>query len=291
MGNRPAWVEGAVTDSFEVRYPDGTTHNSRAPLLALDANGTATVRWLNQSTSPCTGSTGWLACVPQGGITTFVVYLRDLSSHPSWGWQEAQGNCNGIATCFMMKRSLIHELGHAIFSFAHSAQGENDTVMRATQPSANAAGWNRTHFRRCDQASAQLTYGARNVAGPIGDCMDHVAGAGANGLNTSLTLQASDTVACIGHSVTLSGILRIATSPNYGWLSGDPLGSRVVSVRRDGASWVTRTTNATTAAYSAQASRSTAGSHVFVASFADEGTAALTGTTSAQVTVTWSSTC
>lgn len=74
-------------------------------------------------------------------------------------------------------------------------------------------------------------------------------------------------------------------------LAGDPLGSRTVSIRRDGASWLTRTTNATTGAYSAQASRSTAGSHTFLASFGDEGTAALTGSTSSQVTVTWSTTC
>jgi hypothetical protein len=190
-----------------------------------------------------------------------------------------------------MKRTALHELGHAIFSFAHSSQGEANTVMGSMQPYASQTGWNRTTWQRCDQASAQLTYGARNVAGPIGECMDHVSGAGSNGLNTVVSLAASDTTACLGQAVTLSGTLRIATNSNYGWLSGDVLGSRVVTIKRDGATWVTRITGSSSGAYSATGSFTTAGSRVYVTSFPNEGSEALTGDSSPNVTVTWSGAC
>jgi hypothetical protein len=121
--------------------------------------------------------------------------------------------------------------------------------------------------------------------------MDHVSGAGSNGLNTVVSLAASDTTACLGQAVTLSGTLRIATNSNYGWLSGDVLGSRVVTIKRDGATWVTRITGSSSGAYSATGRFTTAGSRVYVTSFPNEGSEALTGDSSPNVTVTWSGAC
>lgn len=287
-GSYPSFMTGAVTAGFETYYHDASAHNSLAPRLDYSSSGTARVFYRLQSTSPCSGRTGWIGCAKFGGTTAFELYVRDLAGHPDWGWYEASSSCSGIGVCFYMKRSILHELGHAIFSFGHDDQGEDDTVMASFQPAASATGWNRKVWQRCDQAASQLLWGARNVAGPIGECMDHVTGAGSNGLKTEVTLGASDTMVCVGESVNLSGTLSIAVNSNYGRLSGDPLGSRTVTIKRDGAVWVTRTTGSTTGNYSATASFSTAGSRAYVTSFPSEGYEALTGDTSPTVTATWS---
>lgn len=133
--------------------------------------------------------------------------------------------------------------------------------------------------------------GARNISGLIAECMDHVAGAGSNGLNTVVTLSADAGTVCLSEAVALSGRLTIATNSNYGRLSGSPLGSRTVAIIRDGATWVSRTTGSTSGTYSATASFSTAGSHTFVSSFANERVESLTGDTSSAITVTWSRSC
>jgi len=292
-GSYPSFVTGAVTAEFETYYHDATAHNSLAPRLDYSSSGTATAYFDPSMTSPCTGNPNWLGCAPAAfqGKPTFKLYVRDLPENPrynGYGWYEKGSTCSGIDLCFYMKRTILHELGHAIFSFGDDGQIEDFTVMRSWQPVASATGWNRKVWQRCDQAASQLLWGARNLAGPIGECMDHVTGAGSNGLKTEVTLSASATTVCINESVNLSGTLSIAVNSNYGRLSGDPLGSRTVTIKRDGAVWVTRTTGGTTGTYSATASFSTAGSRAYVTSFPNEGDEALTGDTSPTVTVTWS---
>jgi hypothetical protein len=290
----PSWVTSAVDEAFQTYYADSTWNNSLAPTLSYSTSGTALVTYSSSRTSPCTGSPNWLACAQNGGTSGFRVYLRNLASAPhpdDWGWYENDSSCSGDSVCFYAKRSLLHELGHAVFTFDHDGQGEDYTVMGSVQPAASAKGWNRRVWQRCDQAAAQLLWGARDVAGPIAECMDHVAGAGSNGLNTAVTLSASATTVCINEGVTLSGSLKIATNTNYGRLSGDPLGSRTVTIKRDGVTWVTRTTGSTSGTYSATASFSTAGSRSYVTSFPNERSGALTGDTSPTVTVTWSTAC
>jgi hypothetical protein len=185
-----------------------------------------------------------------------------------------------------MKRVVLHELGHAVLGLSHDGQGESNTVMGSITPWNANTGWTRREWLRCDQARAQLLWGARVVAGPIANCFDHVSGAGANGLNTVVTISVNPTVVCVGESYTVSGGLDIATSTSYGRLSGDPLGSRMISIRRDGAIVAQPMTGATSGNYTATVSAGGVTTDAVVSSFANEGTEALTGDTSPTVTVT-----
>ncbi len=295
-GSYASWITLPFTEEFETYYPSTSTNNSLSPRLDYSSSGSAIAYYYNSTTSPCTGSTEWLGCAPgaYSGTSNFRVYVRNLESapHPNdWGWYENGLSCAGDSVCFYMKRTIVHELGHAILSLGHDGQGESNTVMGTVQPWASNLGWNRREWLRCDQARTQLLWGARNVAGPIAGCFDDISGAGSNGLNTVVSLTANDTYVCLNQSVTLSGSLTIASNTNYDRLSGDPLGSRVVTIKRDGVTWATRTTGSPTGAYSASAGFSTAGSRGYVSSFPNEGTDALTGDTSPTVVVTWSAAC
>lgn len=288
-GTYLAWVTTAVNAVFQTSYADPDTNNSRAPILDYLAGGTAIVTYSSSSTSPCSGNPNWLACASNGGTSSFRVYLRNLVSAPhanDWGWYENDSSCSGDSVCFYAKRSLIHELGHAIFTFDHDGQGEDDTVMGDNQPSASATGWNYKEWTRCDQAAAQLLWEAKVKAGPIAECFDHITGAGSNGLNTVVTLVAAPTSVCPGDNVMVSGSLKIATNTNYGRLSGDPLGARQVTIKRDGVTVATPTTNSTTGNFAVTISAGSAPSDVLVASFANEGSEALTGDSSPSVTLT-----
>ena len=285
-----SWVTTAVNSVFEGSYANATTNNSRAPTLQYASAGAALVTYTSAATSPCgTGNPDWLACATNGGTASFRVYLRNLGGapHPSdWGWYENDNSCSGDSVCFYAKRSLLHELGHAIFTFDHDGQGEANTVMGSLQPWASNGGWNDTQWNRCDQAAAQLLWEMKNKAGPVGGCMDHVTGAGSNGLNTVVALAASPTTVCPGDTVIVSGSLKIATNSNYGRMSGDPLGSRVITIKRDGFVAAQPLTNSTTGTFSVAITAGGSPSDALVASFANEGTEALTGDTSSTVTIT-----
>lgn len=158
--------------------------------------------------------------------------------------------------------------------------------MGDIQPWASNGGWADTQWNRCDQAAAQLLWEMKNKAGPVGECMDHVTGAGSNGLNTVVTLAASPTSVCPGDTVIVSGSLKVATNSNYGRMSGDPLGARLVTIKRDGFVAAQPLTNSTTGTFSVAISAGGSPSDTLVASFANEGTEALTGDTSSTVTIT-----
>lgn len=58
-------------------------------------------------------------------------------------------------------------------------------------------------------------------------------GSGEDGLLTDLTFATSDTVLCVGDTVTFSGDLHVDTISSYEELSGNTLGSRTVKVQRE----------------------------------------------------------
>jgi hypothetical protein len=172
-GSYPSWATTAITSEYETYYDDPDTNNSLSPRLDHSTSGSATAYYYNSLTSPCTGSPEWLGCAPgspYGGTGNFRVYVRNLASapHPNdWGWYENDSSCSGDSVCFYMKRVVLHELGHAVLGLSHDGQGESNTVMGSITPWNANTGWTRREWLRCDQARAQLLWGARVVAGQL----------------------------------------------------------------------------------------------------------------------------
>ncbi|HET9852705.1 MAG TPA: hypothetical protein VFP56_09395, partial [Candidatus Limnocylindrales bacterium] len=185
-GTYPDWVTAEVEDTLGVDWSDASTNNSRAPFFTFSAAGAGRVHYSASMTSPCSGGAIWLACAKDGGTTGWDIYVRNLDGAPygSWAWYDQDGSCASSDVCFRLQRSLIHEPIHLIFGTEHSAQGQSDTVFTANQPSYNNPGGSTRLLRRCDQAAAQLAYDLRDMADPYGDCFDHIANAGADGLRT-----------------------------------------------------------------------------------------------------------
>ncbi len=240
LGTFPSWATTAVNNEFQLYFHNQTANNSLAPRLTYSATGTAKVTFSTALNPPCGGTAPqWLGCVTQKPGSSWTMYVRTLpapgTAVDGWDWYERNGTCSQVDLCFYFKRMLLHEAGHSILGLNHYEQGEPNTVMSATIPWYGGDPlWSWTFIQGCDQARAQLTWDVRYTTSPIGDCTDHVSGAGPNGLNTVVTLSPSSTVLCVGQSVTLSGTLRITNTATYGPLKDNPLGLRIVSIKRNG---------------------------------------------------------
>jgi len=288
----PSWVTTAFTAEYETYYDDAETNNSLSPRLDYSSSGSARAFYHNSTTSPCTGSMEWLGCAPTQyqGNSTFRVYVRNLESAPhdddDWGWYENGNSCSGDSVCFYMKRTILHELGHAVLKLGHDGQGESYTVMGDAQPTSPNTNWSRREWVKCDQARAQMLWSTRDHAGPIAGCFDHLASSGSNGLQTVVSLSASPTTVCVGDPVNVSGLLRTADYGSYDRMGGVPLGQRTVTIKRDGSTVAQPLTSSTSGTYSVSVSAGNPGSRAFVASFPNEGSEALTGDSSPTVTIT-----
>jgi hypothetical protein len=244
-------------------------------------------------TSPCSGSTVWLACAKDGGTTGWEIYVRNLNGAPydSWAWYDQTSSCDTGDVCFRLQRSLIHEPIHLTFGTNHSTQGQADTVFTAGQPSYANEGGRTFLLRRCDQAASQLAYDVRDMADPYGDCFDHIANAGAGGLRTDLTVSDSSITACQGTAATVTGRLQVHDYAAYKELGGNPLAGRVVQFDLGSTANVASTVAFKAAAPAANWSKSftsaTYGTRTYVAHFDRSPGSGLASSPDVSFTITW----
>src|SRR4051812_4866341 len=254
-GTYASWVTTPAIAALDTNYADRATNNSRAPEFNYVAGGSDGTVWLKvAASSPCgTGRLDWLQCANGGGTVGFNIYVRDLyntaSDYSNWSWYDKTSSCPSGRTCWYLRRTFIHEVQHVTIGIAnHDEQGESNTVMAATTPWSPNSGWNETHLRRCDEAAEQLAYDLDDLAGPYGDCFDHIANAGVSGLKTDMSVTATSYRQCNNVAVPISGRLQVlADAANYHRLNANPLSGRVVRIDRDGVGSVF-TTRATIAA-------------------------------------------
>lgn len=246
----PTWVTTASNGTLTVNWPSSSNNNSASPQFTQDASGTGRVVYSSSSTSPCSGNTGWLACADNWGTPSWHIYIRDLGGAPNgnWAWYDVSSSCPGGSTCFYARRSLIHEAEHVTLGVGnHDGQGETNTVMGASQPSASTTGWNTTTIRQCDESAAQLLYDVRTSSGPYSGCFDHITGHGTTGLISTASVGSSSYGGCSGAGVTATGRLAIKTDANYGLLTNNPLTGRTVFFDRRpvGGTWTPNVTSTT----------------------------------------------
>lgn len=246
----PSWFTTAANGTLTVNWPSSTDNNSATPQFSLVSGGAAKVFYSSSPTSPCSGSSTWLACAKNWGYSNWEIYLRNLQAAPylTWTWYDYTASCPGGTTCYYARRALIHEVEHVVMSVgSHDSQGETNTVMGSTNPWSPNAGWNTTTIRRCDASAAQLLYDVRSSAGVYADCFDHITGATPSGLASTATVAATSYVACVGSPATPTGRLAIKTDSNYGLRTNNPLTNRTLFFDRRpiGGSWTLNTTSTT----------------------------------------------
>jgi hypothetical protein len=235
------WFSGGVGSSLGSYFHD-SSNNTSIPVLAYSSTGTATVNYINQSTSPCSGLSNWLQCaINPLANGNWTIYVRDLSgTHgpTGWTWWEEASSCGGNSTCWYLKRAMIHEAGHAMFAFpdmcfgSQPCRSETDTVMNSLDPAVGAPGSTPFSYRRCDEAGGQLAWDVHDNYGEYPACYDHISGHGTKGLLTSITTTVSDSGPCNGVASTVSGTLKVKTTSSYGVLSGNALAGRTVTLQR-----------------------------------------------------------
>ena len=235
-GTYPSWLTSATQDSLNTKYRSWTNNNSHGPEPVYSSTGRAVVYYSASLLAPCTGGDPqWLQCASSGGTTSFRIYIRNFDGAPysDWRWWDTSSSCTkpsgGTASgCWYVRRAMIHEAGHAIPTFGHDGQTENDTVMRATSPEVGATGGNHFVFQRCDQAALQLLWDVKDYARPYGDCFDHVAGHGLRGLSTTVTTNGTSFNACASTGKLIGGRLAVKIDSLYGLLSNNPLAGRTL---------------------------------------------------------------
>jgi hypothetical protein len=143
-----------------------------------------------------------------------------------WGtlrWCERSGGDG----CFDAEHVALHEFGHAVGLDHPESAGyhlsPNATVMHQVTPAKPDTAWARHSFGSCDIASLQEQYGLPTMSTAIPTCND---------VQTTLTLDVSDTTLTSGQRVTFRATLRIKGSTAYGQLSGIRLNAREVQLRR-----------------------------------------------------------
>ena len=233
-GSYPTWLSGAMNDSALNYYHD-SNHNNHAPTLAYSSSGAALFHYFVQTTSPCTDNSAWIQCTQHGGTTSWDIYVRNFHGAPLNGskWWEDVPHCSAGTSCFYLHRAGIHELGHAMLTFADlSGWEELDTVMNGTDPHVGLPGATHWDFQRCDEAASQLLWDVKSSGGEYGDCFGSITNHGVHGLITELSMGTTTYTACNMQPTTVSGRIQVKDYSTYGPLGGKPLTSRAVHVDR-----------------------------------------------------------
>lgn len=310
----PVWFRTNVTSELNTWWQDPVANNSNVPRFdnGNDNAGGGSVVYTSAGTSPCTGSTIWLACNPAGGTRTFELYVRSIPSvsAPTWLWFQRDSTCTDVwdgnpqpddhfstSVCFSALRAVAHEATHVTLTRNHYDAGADDeTIMQSSTPTPNGSpkNWNRKSFLPCDAAAAQLEYGLADPAGKVADCFDVKPGDGAKGLNSTLTLSTAASISrCSTQTATAAGRLALANAAAYEDLRDSPLAGRVVRIDRrpiGGSSWTTGVFSATATAgagsnWSRAITTTTAGSFQYRATFVTTAAETAVNTSNA---VTWS---
>lgn len=245
-GSYASWFTSAAITSLDTNWDDPSTNNSKAPNFSFTLGGAGTVRYSSSANSPCSGAAPyWIGCAAGGGTTTWRIYLRDFVASPtnSETWYNITGTCPSGKVCFKLERTLIHEPIHLSFGTAHSdGQGVSDTIFTTGQHSYANTGWNYIHLQKCDQAAAQLLYDVFDKAGDYGDCFDHLANHGTDGLKTDLSASIAAVDVCQGTPVTVTGRAQIHDYTSYAKLAKNSLEARVIEFDVNGVPTVYTTT-------------------------------------------------
>lgn len=292
-GTYPNWLTLDAGDTLGSDWSNSVTNNSRVPSFASSASGAGRVYYTSSMTSPCSGNTVWLACAKGGGTTGWEIHVRNLDGAPfnSWAWYDKTDSCASGDVCFRLQRSLIHEPIHLTFGTNHSVQEQANTVFTANQPSYGNTGGSTRLLRRCDQAAAQLAYDLHDMAGPYGDCFDHLTNGTSTGLKTDLTVSASSLTVCQGAVAMVSGRLQVHDYASYEELGANPLEARMVRFDLDGTPNITSTIATDTVAPAMNWSRSfgnaSYGSRTYTAHFDWQADSGLAASPNRTFTITW----
>ena len=267
-GSYPAWFRANIETELEVNWDDPVANNSNVPRYdnGGDNTGGGTVTYTAGATSPCTGSTVWLACNPAGGLTAFNIYVRSVpsASAPTWMWYHRDNTCSDLydgnpnpddgfptSACFSILRVVAHESTHNTLVRPHyDSAAEGETLMGSVTPTPNGSPdyWNRKYFLKCDLAAAQLEYGPADAAGRYADCFNVKPGDGAKGLNSALTITTGASYTrCSNTSATVAGRLSLANSAAYEDMRNWPLSGRSIRIDRKPANSSTWTNGIATA--------------------------------------------
>jgi hypothetical protein len=246
-GSYPGWFTTSIDAELDTNWRDPATNNSNVPRFSngSDNAGGGAIVYTSQGTSPCTGSTVWIACNPAGGTRTFSIYVRSIPSvsAPTWLWFQRDATCADVrndpydtSACFSVLRAVAHELTHLTLTRQHYDAGADDeTFMQSATPTPNGSpkNWNRRSFLPCDAAAAQLEYGVADPTGRFADCFDVVPGDGVKGLNPTLSLSSATSISrCANQAVTVSGRLALADVAAYEDLRDSPLAARTIRIDR-----------------------------------------------------------
>src|SRR5829696_2051859 len=68
-GTYPSWVTTDASDTIDSDWSNATTNNSRVPSFGYSSSGNGRVYYSGSMTSPCSGSSVWLACAKGGGTS------------------------------------------------------------------------------------------------------------------------------------------------------------------------------------------------------------------------------
>lgn len=286
------WLQTVATDALGARWNSPVSNNSKHVYHSYSANGLASVMFVDfDEISGC--NPGWVGCAsdpPGNGSYNWEIKLDSDPplSHP---WCQESGSQMG---CWDARLIMIHEVAH-VGGVSHNEDGYLNTVMNASPPTKDQDGWNRLELRRCDTAGLQLAYGVASLAWPYVACYDHLPNTTSLGLKTSVSIQESTTVACLGEAVSFSGLLQIINDPNYGLIKGNILPNRLVTLQKSAVSPVEYFD------YSAQATTASATYLRWSAAYTSPqtwkfrvyyaGELGLNYASTAQKTITWSSVC
>ena len=286
----PSWLQPIATDALGPRWDSLTSNNSRHAHFSYASGGVGQVRW--STMSGCPGA--WAGCTHHDQYDPNWVITLNPDPPPNTSWCQGT-NPPSQANCYDARLIMIHEVAH-VGGLDHNESGYLQTVMNADPPRKPTDGWNRLELRKCDAARLQLVYGVASFGGPYADCFEDIPNTPGIGLSTTISITPSTTVACLGEAVSFSGVLKVQNdTTNYGELAGNILPQRLITLEKSAVSpvsYVPYSSQATTASgtYTRwSAAYTSPQSWKFRTYRASE--AGLEHSSSAQLTITWSTIC
>ena len=272
----PAIIKTAIKNAAAA---SNDSRGSRAATFAYHASGGSQIGY---GTGTC-GPNG-IGCFTRTAPTSFTMWLREHGRVYEWGvlrWCQIQlvNGCYDAHTIALDEFGHIEILDHHV-NFADE-RDYTDAVVQTYSRTRPKAGWDMHAYGVCDVATLQLEYDIPGASSKYSTCLD---------LATTMSLAADDPSAAYRQTVTLTAVLRVATTSAYGRLSDNPVSLRTVTLqgRTVGASsWYTvGTMSPSSPTGSYVLSRQMVGSTDFRAVFTAPSDEGLRGVTSSTVRVT-----
>ena len=216
----PSWARNAL----KAAASDATDSSfARSPRFMHDQGASNSVRYTGNFPSFCQRGIGCAQRIMSAGW--WSTWLRPQGTEFSWGtlrWCQK----NEHASCFDIRRVLLHELGHVSGLNHPETQGSRmspfKSIMSAITPTKRSPGGSRHRYGSCDVATLQEMYDVPSRKTLISRCND---------VATSLRFWSDKDVITRGDTVRLKAELRIDDRAAYGLLRGNPLDDRAVRLR------------------------------------------------------------